>query len=71
MTIPKKQECLSWPLGAECGNTAKGNLGGGGRGRRQQWVHDKRGGRGKMKAYGWMGRTIHLKTSGIMDIRAM
>ena len=28
ITIPNNLECLSGPLGAECGNTAKGNLGG-------------------------------------------
>ena len=28
MTIPNNPECLSWPLGSECGNTAKGKSGG-------------------------------------------
>ena len=32
---PKNQECLYWPLGAECGNTNKGNLVGVGGGRRK------------------------------------
>ena len=28
MTIPNNPECLSGPLGSECGNNAKGKLGG-------------------------------------------
>ena len=36
MTIPNNPECLSWPLEAECGNNAKGNLGRVEGGRRQQ-----------------------------------
>ena len=36
MTILNKPECLSRPLGAECGNTAKENSGGVGGGRRQR-----------------------------------
>ena len=36
MTTPNNLECLSWNLGSECGNTAKGKLGGVGGGRRQR-----------------------------------
>ena len=36
MTTPNNPEYLSWNLGSECGNTAKGKLGGVGGGRRQR-----------------------------------
>ena len=36
VTILNYPECLSRPLGSECGNTAKGKLGGVGGGRRQR-----------------------------------
>ena len=35
MTIPNNPECLSQPLGDECGNIAKGKWGGDGRRRRK------------------------------------
>ena len=41
MTIPNNPDYLSRPLGAECGNTAKGNSGGVGGGRKQQRYHDR------------------------------
>ena len=36
MTTPNNKECLSRTLGAECGNNAKGKLGGVGGGKQQQ-----------------------------------
>ena len=45
--IPNNPECLYRPLGAEFGNTAKGNSSGIGGGRRQQLDHGRRGGRGR------------------------
>ena len=36
VTIPNNPECLSRPLGVECGNTAKGGLGGVGGVKRQR-----------------------------------
>ena len=47
MTILNNPECLSRPLGSECGNTAKGKSGGVVGGRRQQLHHDIRGGGGQ------------------------
>ena len=36
VNIPNNPECLSWPLGGKCGNTAKGKSGGVGLGRQQR-----------------------------------
>ena len=47
MTIPNNPECLSRPLGAECGNTSKGKSGGVGGGRQKRCDHGNRGGRGQ------------------------